>query len=894
MSSITTNRIGQVVSDLGVKEKVAEGSADIGALASRVSLDVLDFAGAAVSDHLPDVPSLGEGAVHAVTRKVTDKLGAIADLPVFEEIAVTGLDPKKAMKNAVSGLVAKAGGAVGGFAGSVARKLGAKNFAVTIGSGDKLDLRRFSIRERLSSLFHVDLVVGSNNPSIEFDAVVGQAAKLEMSTGVHDRYWMGICNHIEQVRHEPGGLSTYHLSIVPKLWFLTQRKNYCIHQQISELDIVLKMLDEWGIDVDSRVDKAAYKKRKYRVQYNESDYAFLSRLLEDVGITFWFEQVAGEQQEKTMLVLSDAPHANSMRGNGLSFLDDTSMRRDEGMEFATAVRVGQRVRPGKYTMRDHDYRMPPEVELLSTASKGLPIEARLERFQYVPGAFLFGTDAGEATPCADDKGKTRTDEKEAQVLAEKRLDAKRGGARVATFETNAHDLAPGIVVSIYGHAHGALEDGKALLVVESLLTGARNGKWSHHCEVRGTDIPFRPELVTPRPKTQGVECALVVGPSNEEIHCDEFGRVRVQFYWDRNGQRDENSSCWIHVSQPWGGSGYGATNLPRIGQEVLVDFVAGDPDRPIIVGRVYTNLQKTPYKLPENKTQSGWKSNSTGGGGGYNEISFEDAKGKELVNMQAERDLTKLVKNDETVTIGHDRTKTVGNDDSLTVGHDRTCMVGNNETITIGVDETVTIGGNHTTTVEGDQRTTVTGSQFNTVKGEPKEGSFCGSHTDVTGDYKMTASKTAFISAPEKITLKCENSSITLTPTEITIEAGGKAKIVLNTAALMQSVNESKVTLDADAKVHSSTNSDLELTAEALLKASGGGQTKCTGDIECLGTKATIASTSGGGAEFTADAAMGGANVSIEGKAKVGIAAPAVNSSAKGTNEISGGVVKIN
>src|SRR6185369_3912641 len=156
--------------------------------------------------------------------------------------------------------------------------------------------------------------------------------------------------------------------------------------------------------------------------------------------------------------------------------------------------------------------------------------------------------------------------------------------------------------------------------------------------------PYHPAMKTPKPKTEGVESATVVGPAGQEIHCDEFGRIRVQFHWDREGQFDDNSSIWIHVNQPWGGAGYGASNLPRIGQEVLVDFLGGDPDRPVVVGRVYTALQPTPYTLPANKTQSGRKSNSTGGGGGFNEIRFEDAVGSELFSTQAERDHEALVK----------------------------------------------------------------------------------------------------------------------------------------------------------------------------------------------------------------------------------------------------------
>ncbi|WP_235880117.1 type VI secretion system Vgr family protein [Polyangium aurulentum] len=512
-----------------------------------------------------------------------------------------------------------------GGLGEAAKRLGGKNLDVEIGSGDKLDVRQFSIHERLSSLFQVNLVVVSDNPSIEFDDVVGQPAKLSIAAGMHDRFWSGVCNHFEQVRVEASGLSTYQFSIVPTLWLLTQRKNYRMFQQISEPDIVLKLLSEWSIEPVVRLDKGTYKKRKYRVQYAESDFAFMSRMLEDAGITFYFEQ----EGDETKLVLSDAPQGNPKRSAPLAFMDDVSMVKNVELEFVTAVRMGQQVRPGKYTMRDHDYRKPPNYKLMSSASKGLAVEEKLERYQYTPGAFLFGADSGEATPSADDKGKTRSDEKEAAVLAQKRLDAKRGSARVATFETNAYDLAPGVVIEMREHPHAALAEGKTILVVETSLSGTDRGEWSQHCEVRGTDVPFRPELSTPRPKVNGVESATVVGPAGEEIHVDEFGRVRVHFHWDRESKMDDNSSCWIHVSQPWGGAGYGGTSLPRIGQEVLVDFLGGDLDRPVIVGRVYTNLQKTPYRLPENKTQSGWKSNSTNDTGGYNELMFEDAAGRE-------------------------------------------------------------------------------------------------------------------------------------------------------------------------------------------------------------------------------------------------------------------------
>jgi type VI secretion system secreted protein VgrG len=589
-----------------------------------------------------------------------------------------------------------------------------KNLRLEIASGDALDVRHFSVQEQLSALFLVSIVAVSENPSIDFDAVVGQPARFAMQAGLHQRFWSGLCNHFELLRAEPTGLSTYRFSIVPTMWLLTQRKNYRMFQHISEPDIAVKLLSEWGIEPERKIDAGAYKKRKYRVQYAESDFAFVNRMLEEAGITYHFAQ----KSEETRLVLSDAPQSNARRDAPLTFLDDASMVQRVDIEFATSVQMHQQVRPGKYAMRDHDYRKPPTYKLMSMASKGLAVEEKLERYEYTPGAFLFGTDSGEKTPSADDRGKTHTDEKEAAVLAQKRLDAKRGKGWVCSFETNAYDLAPGVVLSFLGHPHAALGDGKALLVVEASLTGTAQGEWSLRCEARKADLPFRPAQSTPKPKVNGVESATVVGPAGEEIHTDEFGRVRVHFHWDRESKMDEGSSCWIHVSQPWGGAGYGASNLPRIGQEVLVDFLGGDPDRPVIVGRVYTNLQKTPYKLPDNKTQSGWKSQSSPAGGpsNYNEIMFEDKKGQELVRMQAEKDLNKLVKHDEQVAIGNDRTKQVGHDDGLTVGHDRTRQVGHDETVQIGNDRTRFVGNNESVTV-GSNRTKIVGQNESTTVG---------------------------------------------------------------------------------------------------------------------------------------------------------------------------------
>jgi type VI secretion system secreted protein VgrG len=571
-----------------------------------------------------------------------------------------------------------------------------RSLEARVASGDALDVRTFHVSERMSALFEVSLVAMSGNPDIDFEAVIGQPMTFALRHGIdgqHVRLWTGLCSHIEQLAVEERGLSRYQLVLVPLLWLLTQRRNHRMFQHTSELDIARKLLAEWNVPTSERIS-GTYRKREVRVQYGETDFAFLCRILEDAGISFYFQTEDGE----TQLVLHDAPQSNVPREPPIAFRDNPT---DDDREHVTEMRIGRRIRPGKYTVRDHDHRQPPAYDLRRSAAAAGSLEEQLERFHYIPGAFLVESDKGQPSPVADDKGRYRTDEREAEALAQRRLDAKRVDARTVSFGTSAFDLQPGMVVSFLDHPKSELSSGRGFLVTSAVLSGKSDHRWSSTCEAVSVGATYRPPLVTPKPRTNGVESATVVGPAGEEIHTDEFGRVRVHFHWDRESKRNEGSSCWIHVSQPWGGAGFGGTNLPRIGQEVIVDFLGGDPDRPVIVGRVYTNLQKTPYTLPDNKTQSGWKSQSSpgGGAGNYNELMFEDRKGQELVRMQAEKDLDKLVKNDESVRIGHDRTKQVGHDDTLTVGNDRTRSVGHDETVSIGNDRTRLVGNNESVTI---------------------------------------------------------------------------------------------------------------------------------------------------------------------------------------------------
>ena len=575
---------------------------------------------------------------------------------------------------------------------------------VSIASGDALDVREFSISESMSSLFSVTLTAVSKNQDIDFEAAIGREASFALrGRGLADqpRVWRGVVSELHQVRIDEQGLATYHLKIVPRLWLASQRRNNRIFQNKTELDIARQVLKEWDIDGDEKIANR-YKTRKYRVQYGETDFGFFSRMLEEAGISFYF----AEKDDRTVCVLSDVPQENHERAAPIAYRDSPG---SADKEHVTAVRVSRLVRPGKLTLRDHDYRRPANQDLGASAST-IGVEEKLESFHYQPGAFLFEANMGQPTPVADDRGMHRTDEAEGHELAKKRLAASRNDAATVSFDTNVVDLGPGSVLRILDHPQREIGDDKKLLVVESRIDGTHDKPPVHHCRVQSAARAYHPPLRQQKPRAGGVESATVVGPGTEEIHTDEFGRVRVQFHWDREGERDENSSCWIHVSQSWGGAGFGSTNLPRVGQEVIVDFLGGDPDRPVVTGRVYTNLQKTPYPLPENKTRSGWRSNSSPSYGGYNEIMFEDKAGRELVHMRAQRNMTTHVLNDHMSEIGSSRSTAITKNESKTVGGAQNVTVqGDNSSMT-GADFMQSVMGMFTSLASADRLLSTHGS----------------------------------------------------------------------------------------------------------------------------------------------------------------------------------------
>lgn len=597
-------------------------------------------------------------------------------------------------------------------------------------SAEPVQVIEFRAAERTSTLFSIDLWALIDDATMDLSAVVGRPALFRAVAGhVHvlgggTRAWSGIVSHVEQVHGVPtsfgqAGKSTYQFHLVPDAWRLTLRRNNRIFQHLSIPDIVDQILREWSIHHTWQIDRPSYPRFEYKVQYAENDHAFIGRLLEEAGIGFVFAWDGGS---RSVLTLSDRMASNPPRpGLPLPYIDEPNEASEE--EFVTGVGVLREVRPGAVTLRDYDPRHP-SVALFARTTSGSG-EAFLEQYYHDAGAFLSETGKAEGTPVADDRSFSRHDPVQGKALAERMLHGHRVGARSLDLVTNAYDLQPGAVFCIANHPHSAVASTLPYLAIETRLTGNLEGRWRLSAAAVPTDIPYRPPRVTPKPRVHGVQTATVVGPPGQEVHADEYGRVRVMLPWDRAGHGDDRCSCWVRVAEGWGGAGYGMIALPRIGQEVLLSFLEGDPDQPLILGRDFNAIEQVPYRLPEHRTRSAWKSDSSPGSVGFNEIMFEDHAGRELVWQHAQKDRTRVVEEDEYSTIEHDRRKLIKHDEGeRTDGHRRRWVEKSADGILlqdrrerIEQDSHGAVNGNLRELVRGDDSLTVVGDQHERVRG---------------------------------------------------------------------------------------------------------------------------------------------------------------------------------
>jgi type VI secretion system secreted protein VgrG len=635
--------------------------------------------------------------------------------------------------------------------------------------------------EALSTLFSFEFdCLAENATDVPFDKLLGQKATAAIKLGESEnRYVSGIVSRVSQQSRDQT-FTTYRLTVVPQFWLLTRRRQSRIFQYLSVPDILKKVLA--GLDVSYEI-QGTFEPREYCVQYRESDFEFASRLMEDEGIYYFFKHTSSGHT----LVLANTPQSHpDTEPSEVIYEEITGGNRPE--ERILSWEKVQELRSGKSTLWDYSFELPgkhleAEKKIVETVEAGTVSHKfkvggndKLEIYDY-PGGYANRFDGinrgGGESPSELQKifkDNTRT--------VEIRMQEEAACGLVIRGVSSCQGLTAGYRFKLERHFNA---DGAYVLTAvkhTATLTGDyRSSGGDVNLDYENTfscipfALPFRPPRVTPIPHVYGAQPAVVVGPAGEEIYTDKYSRIKVQFPWDRQGTNNGDSSCWVRVATPWAGKQWGMIHIPRAGQEVLVEFVDGDVDHPIVVGSVYNAEQMPPYKLPDNKTQSGVKSRSSLGGTptNFNEIRFEDKKGSEQVVIHAEKDQEIAVENDETHWVGHDRTKNIDHDETTHIKHDRTETVDNNESICINGARTETVAKDESISISGGRTTAI--SKDDTLS--------------VDGEIDTTAMKS--------ITLTCGSSSITLDPSGITI-SGMKIEIDGNI-----SVNVSGVMIKVDA-----------------------------------------------------------------------------------------------
>ena len=573
------------------------------------------------------------------------------------------------------------------------------HFSLSIeGVSHDLQVLEFSGREAISQPFVFELELVSERPDLDLESLLHQSAFLALSQAGN-----GIHGQIYRVAQGESGkrLSRYHVTLRPQLAYLAHRTNQRIFQHLTVEKIISQVLEEHGIQANAYQFQlgSIYPEREYCVQYDESDLHFVQRLCEEEGIHYHFQH-------------SDQGHVLVFGDDQTPFpkLAPTAYQQDSGLVADKPVikRFGVRVetRTSRVTRRDYDFEKP---KLLMEAEAKSEFVPDLEDYDY-PGRFV-----------ERERGKH---------LSQRALERHRHDFEQAQGESDQTLLVSGHFLAFTDHPRPSWNDlwllteihheGKQPQVLEESVTdfslpspsgrGAggegRPGNadfiqgYRNHFTATPWTVPYRPSLEHPKPRILGSQNAVVTGPAGEEIHCDEYGRVKVPFFWDRHGQADDKTSCWLRVSSSWAGDRYGAIAIPRIGMEVLVTFLEGDPDQPLVTGCLYHKEHVVPYDLPANKTRTVFKTQSSPGGGGYNEIRIEDKKGEEQIYIHAERDWDENIEHDQKIRIGNERHDTVEAnsysefkaEEHRTTHLDRKSEVKANDHLTVGNNQHIKIG----------------------------------------------------------------------------------------------------------------------------------------------------------------------------------------------------------
>lgn len=644
---------------------------------------------------------------------------------------------------------------------------------------DKVVLNRVVISEQLSQPFRIEADLLSELKEIKFEEIIGQSVTITMLTHEDQpRYFNGIVSRFSQMGME-SRFEAYRAEIVPAFWVLSRTYQSRIFQNLNVPDILKKVLA--GLDVEWALT-GSYQPRDYCVQYRETDLNFAARLMEEEGIYYFFKHSMGRHT----MVIANNPGAHDVL---LPYYNEVAFRpytgRPTGSEFIHDWVVDKLLLPATYTHTDYDFESPKK-SLLTKSQKAREHAHGTGEWYDFPGLH---TSPG----LGEQRARVRTEEMHSRY-------------EVAKGKADVRGLQTGYVFNLIDHprkdqnAKHLVTSSVHTILLDAYESGDTDRGAPYHVSFTTipAKVPYRPQRVTAKPFVQGPQTAIVVGPKGEEIYTDKYGRVKVQFHWDRDGKFDQNSSCWVRVSQIWAGKSWGGMSIPRIGQEVVVDFLEGDPDQPIIVGRVYNGESMPPFGLPGQKVVSGVKTNSTPGGGGYNEFSMDDSKGKEKIVIHGQYDMEKTIEHNDTTTIKNDREATIGHNDTTTIGNNRSITVGLNDTEKIGMDQSITIGKGQTIMIAGTSSTTVGATESTTI-GTSESHTVGGARTTTIG-----LADTTQVGGPITITGAAA----------VTVTAGGVVAITAGGA--MSITGGAAVAITAGAALAISSTVAIAITAPVL------------------------------------------------------------------------------
>ena len=618
-------------------------------------------------------------------------------------------------------------------------------------------VRSLQGREAISQIFEIDVELASEHFEIEPQTVLSKPVTLRISVSdTEERYINGFFSRFT-LAPARGRLARYHARIVPALWFLTRTTNCCIFQNRTTPEIIEAIFQKYCITNYRLHLDATYAKREYCVQYRETAFDFISRLMEEEGICYYFKHTSGTH----VMVLADslAGHPACELGAEVRWEPGSGFELNENSNYIQDWVRTLEVRPRKWTQQDFQFKKPATQlsDCVPTLSDNPGPD--LEKYDY-PGHFGGLAEAGQLT-------RVRMEEEEAA------MDRIRG-------ESNCRGFTPGYTFSVKRNFRTD-QAGSFLLVAchyeaaQGSLYVGDNGHAHYHN--RFSAIPaqtvFRPPRTTARPFIRGLQTAFVTGPGGEEIYVDHYGRVKVQFHWDREGHHDGASSCWVRVSQSVAGKGWGAMQIPRVGHEVIVEFLEGNPDRPVITGNLYNADHETPYPLPDERSKTTLKTLSYPGGGGFNEIRLDDKKGSEQVFIHGEKDVDVRNKNDYREWVGNDRHVIAQRDKLERIGRDRHETVKRDEIKEICRDHHLTVSGKQALSIQGSQSIAVAGDVIEQFRGNQS--------TEVTGACYVKGMNVV-VEALAGLTIKVGGSFLTINASGIQmsgpmvlINSGGSA-----------------------------------------------------------------------------------------------------------------------